>query len=338
MEQALSNKRSYLAVLTAIVLAVSLATAAPPVLAAHGNDNHWKASITPTSVAADTEVEFVLKFENDADSQQRIAELEVSVPAGFVPVLGSFVAVPNQPTSGFTPPCQGNHAWNVDFNAATGVIKVKPQGNPHRLCPGGDVEVTFRAQTPDVAGGPHEFTTDARRPGVVFGILGPQPAVTVTGPGGPPGNGPRNGNGNDDDDDVDDDDDDVDVLPEDPIIRDICPQGEIPPAGFTDVGAGNVHAFAIDCIAFWGITIGMTEDTYGPALSTTRGHMASFLARTIEAAGITLNSPRMTGSLTPTATSIATTSTSSRPLGSWQGWVKASTTQTHQYAATRWPA
>jgi hypothetical protein len=130
MEQALSNKRPYLAVLTAIVLAVSLPTAAPPVLAAHGNDNHWKASITPTSVAADTEVEFVLKFENDEDSTERIAELEVSVPAGFVPVLGSFVAVPNQPTSGFTPPCQGNHAWNVDFNAAPGVIKVNPPAEP----------------------------------------------------------------------------------------------------------------------------------------------------------------------------------------------------------------
>jgi hypothetical protein len=76
-----------------------------------------------------------------------------------------------------------------------------------------------------------------------------------------------------------------------PVARGIehaCPPGQIPEDGFTDVPASNVHEAAIDCMAFYGIANGRTATTYGPSLGVTRAQMASFLARLIAAAGITL--------------------------------------------------
>jgi hypothetical protein len=66
-----------------------------------------------------------------------------------------------------------------------------------------------------------------------------------------------------------------------------------PEDGFTDVPEGvNVHEAAVDCLAWLGVTEGgpqgLPADQYGPALSVTRGQMASFLARLIERAGVEL--------------------------------------------------
>lgn len=79
----------------------------------------------------------------------------------------------------------------------------------------------------------------------------------------------------------------VTVQPDEPETVAACPQDAVPDAGFTDT-AGNVHAFNIDCIAWHGITQGTTADTYSPAQQVRRDQMASFLARLLDEAGLSL--------------------------------------------------
>ena len=67
-----------------------------------------------------------------------------------------------------------------------------------------------------------------------------------------------------------------------------CPEGEVPSAGFVDVISTSVHAPAIDCIAWYGITIGTTATTYEPGGTVTRGQKASFVARMLREAGVEL--------------------------------------------------
>jgi hypothetical protein len=55
----------------------------------------------------------------------------------------------------------------------------------------------------------------------------------------------------------------------------------VPPSGFTDI-AGNVHAAAIECVAFHGIALGITETTYSPRMEVRRDQMANFIARFID--------------------------------------------------------
>jgi hypothetical protein len=66
-----------------------------------------------------------------------------------------------------------------------------------------------------------------------------------------------------------------------------CPGGA-PPAGFVDVTAGDTHTAAIDCLVSLGIAKGKTATTYDPTAPVTRGQMASFIARSIAWAGVTL--------------------------------------------------
>lgn len=68
-------------------------------------------------------------------------------------------------------------------------------------------------------------------------------------------------------------------------IDDTCSQGG---TAFQDVGAGNVHAPRIGCIAEHDITHGTTATTFTPAGSLTRGQLAAFTARTLDAAGVPL--------------------------------------------------
>jgi hypothetical protein len=60
-----------------------------------------------------------------------------------------------------------------------------------------------------------------------------------------------------------------------------CPPGRVPDAGFGDIG-GNTHATAIDCLAWWNVTQGLTDTQYGPGGSVSRQQMASFLARWLD--------------------------------------------------------
>ena len=81
----------------------------------------------------------------------------------------------------------------------------------------------------------------------------------------------------------------VDPLPE-PEPVDPC-EGLDDPA-FTDVSDTNVHRDNIRCLAALGITEGgpggRPSSEYGPRLQTTRGQMASFIARTAEELGVEL--------------------------------------------------
>jgi subtilisin family serine protease len=53
---------------------------------------------------------------------------------------------------------------------------------------------------------------------------------------------------------------------------------------FTDVDPGSVHAGAISCLAWWGLSEGNGDGTYGPGRSLSRAQGASLLARAIAAA------------------------------------------------------
>jgi hypothetical protein len=69
--------------------------------------------------------------------------------------------------------------------------------------------------------------------------------------------------------------------PESRGILGACPSGTVPNGGFDDT-AGSVHAAAIDCLAWWQVTQGLTDDRFGPGGSVTRQQMASFLARWLD--------------------------------------------------------
>jgi len=57
-------------------------------------------------------------------------------------------------------------------------------------------------------------------------------------------------------------------------------------AGFEDVPAMHDNAGDIDCIAYYGITMGTSATTYSPTMSVTREHMALFLTRLAGKVGI----------------------------------------------------
>jgi subtilisin family serine protease len=66
-----------------------------------------------------------------------------------------------------------------------------------------------------------------------------------------------------------------------------CP-AEAAAVTFTDVDPGSVHAGAISCLAWWGLSEGNGDGTYGPGRSLSRAQAASLLARTIAAAAAPL--------------------------------------------------
>ena len=75
-----------------------------------------------------------------------------------------------------------------------------------------------------------------------------------------------------------------------PVIRSIdlaCPPGTTPESPFTDVDT-SVHRPGISCAAWWGVASGLTPTSFAPAGSVTRGQLASFVARTLAAAGLQL--------------------------------------------------
>lgn len=63
-----------------------------------------------------------------------------------------------------------------------------------------------------------------------------------------------------------------------------CPPDRVPGAGFDDVPPTSVHAAAVDCLAWWGVTQGREAGVYDPSGSVTRAQMASFLARWLDTA------------------------------------------------------
>jgi uncharacterized protein YkwD len=66
-----------------------------------------------------------------------------------------------------------------------------------------------------------------------------------------------------------------------------CPDS-MPEGGFLDVSDDGLHRAAIDCVAWWEVSTGTRPGRYAPSAAVTRGQMASFLERTIRAAGVDL--------------------------------------------------
>jgi hypothetical protein len=78
------------------------------------------------------------------------------------------------------------------------------------------------------------------------------------------------------------------VLAEPPLpIGGVCPDPQDTPA-FSDVSRYSVHVNAIDCAVSYEIARGYADGTYRPADGVRRDQMASFVVRTLEAAGHTL--------------------------------------------------
>lgn len=69
-----------------------------------------------------------------------------------------------------------------------------------------------------------------------------------------------------------------------------CPEGRVPWGGFDDVARDDVHAFAVDCVVWWDVARGTAAHRYSPGSVVRRDHMASFVARIMEAAGYRLPS------------------------------------------------
>lgn len=68
-------------------------------------------------------------------------------------------------------------------------------------------------------------------------------------------------------------------------IDDACPEADVEPAGFSDVGPTNVHKRAIDCVAWWKVSEGTSSGGYEPAGSVNRAQMATFISRAIIRSG-----------------------------------------------------
>ena len=68
-----------------------------------------------------------------------------------------------------------------------------------------------------------------------------------------------------------------------------CPTGTIPSAGFTDIGGVSPEArWAINCVAFHGVSQGVGSDRFGPSDLVPRWQMALFLERSLDAAGVSV--------------------------------------------------
>jgi hypothetical protein len=74
-----------------------------------------------------------------------------------------------------------------------------------------------------------------------------------------------------------------------PVVRGLdlaCPADRVTGGGFGDVA--GTHAPAIDCLAFYGVTKGGADGTFGAGKAVTRAQMATFLTRVLERADVAL--------------------------------------------------
>lgn len=65
-----------------------------------------------------------------------------------------------------------------------------------------------------------------------------------------------------------------------------CPPGQVPTNGYSDVPSSDIDPY---CIAAYGVAKGTTATTYSPGRDVLRDEMAAFVARLVQAAGLTLN-------------------------------------------------
>lgn len=79
-------------------------------------------------------------------------------------------------------------------------------------------------------------------------------------------------------------------MPERTTSQSACVGDALYEYGFIDIDTlDDGRQDAINCLAYYGITVGKTADTYDPASNVTRSQMALFLYRTAEAAGIDID-------------------------------------------------
>jgi hypothetical protein len=71
----------------------------------------------------------------------------------------------------------------------------------------------------------------------------------------------------------------------DPVAEPACPPVDVPGTTFLDIGE-SVHRETIECLAWWGVTQGVTAESFMPMRQITRGEMASLVARLLESAGL----------------------------------------------------
>lgn len=64
-----------------------------------------------------------------------------------------------------------------------------------------------------------------------------------------------------------------------------CPPDRVPPGAFVDT-VGSVHGDAIDCMAWWKITVGTGPGTYSPLQPVRRDQMATFIAGYLHRSGV----------------------------------------------------
>ena len=66
------------------------------------------------------------------------------------------------------------------------------------------------------------------------------------------------------------------------VMDSACPPDRVPPSSFYDT-FGNTHDAAIDCVAWYGIASGVSQNEYAPEGAVRRDQMASFMARSVYA-------------------------------------------------------
>ena len=114
-------------------------------LASHasGTNRHYRAAITPTSVASGSSTSLALTITNcneaacpgnQTSNNQQIGSVEILVPAGFTATLGA------------PPSATGGKTWTATL--VSGAIRLGATAGNQRLAVGESVTVTFNASAP----------------------------------------------------------------------------------------------------------------------------------------------------------------------------------------------
>jgi hypothetical protein len=256
----------------ALVLACVVTAAALVHVGVAHADGSYTATLSPATVDAGSAFTATVTFALDAGAAAQASYAAVQIPteAGTAAEAAPSLEITQQAAPG----CDPDAAWewsrfwaDRDGYGLVGAFDTSNDGQPHLLCAGGTLRLQFRVTAPSEPG---TYTwTPLLASG--FGAIG----VPATGLFSAPADALR----------LTVVDDDVSVLPGPPITRDLCPPDEVPSGRFADVAESSVHAAAIDCLLWREVTAGTTATTYGPAHNTTRGQMASLVARAITHAG-----------------------------------------------------
>jgi hypothetical protein len=126
------------------------------------------------------------------------------------------------------------------------------------------------------------------------------------------------------------------IKPSNPATFSACPANAgITDAGFDDVPAGTFFADAVNCLAYYGVTVGKPDGNFGVADDVTRAQMAVFLYRMAPVAGVVLSSTPPDAGFTDIGNLSTEAQTAINALAA-KGIVKGKTTTTYAPADTVW--